>query len=274
MRGHQSSQSNWVSISDLMTGLMVIFMFIAINYIIEAYDFSVEAGSKEQLQIRIGDLQDSLKQYIAQIDTLKTELEKDIVIIKDIHGRLGSEFSTMIENDDITLLDDATIRINAPKGKELFKSGDISATKEFELILLHFIPKYLNVLLSKDVYPYLQEVRIEGHTDDERWNNMPQAIFDKKRQSKVWDMRFGKYESNVALSQLRALNVLQFIRRSDSFLALSFEERTRLMHFMSANGLSYSKLLNKDGKEVHYNGGNVDRKLSRRVEFRIVLSPQ
>ena len=34
MRTHKK-ESTWMSVSDIMTGLMVIFMFIAINYILK-----------------------------------------------------------------------------------------------------------------------------------------------------------------------------------------------------------------------------------------------
>lgn len=34
MLGRKTDDSNWISIADMMTALMVIFMFIAINYIL------------------------------------------------------------------------------------------------------------------------------------------------------------------------------------------------------------------------------------------------
>jgi hypothetical protein len=38
MFGRRTDDSNWISIADMMTALMVIFMFIAINYIMQVVE--------------------------------------------------------------------------------------------------------------------------------------------------------------------------------------------------------------------------------------------
>ena len=48
-----SKSSNWLSFSDLMTGLMVIFMFVAISYIMEV------EKAQESMRYAIVDYQDT-----------------------------------------------------------------------------------------------------------------------------------------------------------------------------------------------------------------------
>ena len=48
-----SKNNSWMSFSDLMTGLMVIFMFVAISYILEVQK------AEQQRQKVVTDFQDS-----------------------------------------------------------------------------------------------------------------------------------------------------------------------------------------------------------------------
>ena len=61
----KSDNSHWISIADLMTGLMVVFLFIAINYIVKASQYRYV-----QDEIR-GDLETEfskeLKEYLMKV---------------------------------------------------------------------------------------------------------------------------------------------------------------------------------------------------------------
>ena len=100
----------------------------------------------------------------------------------------------------------------------------------------------------------IQEIRIEGHTDDLRM------------------VKYGKdpYLSNVLLSQERAYNVLKYIREMPSYEQYTPEQKKLLDYWFTANGLSYGKALDANEKFSALSGDSIDKAKSRRVEFRIV----
>ena len=72
-----SKNNSWMSFSDLMTGLMVIFMFVAISYILEVQK------AEQQRQKVVTDFQDSksaiYKDLRSAFDEEKKEWEMEFV---------------------------------------------------------------------------------------------------------------------------------------------------------------------------------------------------
>lgn len=125
-RGKQ--ESYWISFSDIMTGLMVIFMFIALNYIVQVIEYK----------------------FVEQ----------------DIYNTLQKELNEEIENELIELSPDGTVKFNLKtKNAELFPSDRAQMTEEFMRVLDEFTPKYLEIVTSSDYINNISEIRIEGHTD-------------------------------------------------------------------------------------------------------------
>lgn len=122
----------WMSVSDLMTGLMVIFLFVAIAY--------------------IKMVQDSTSVLSNYVDT-KTEM----------HDKLVKEFKGDTARWQMTIGKDLSMKFNNPT--TLFQFGKADITPGFKSILDEFIPKYLNILLADSSRMNIQEIRIEGHTD-------------------------------------------------------------------------------------------------------------
>lgn len=216
-----SEESYWISFSDIMTGLMVIFMFIALNYIIQVIEYK----------------------FIEQ----------------DIYNALQLNLKNEIEDNTIELSPDGTVKFNLQtQSKELFPSDEYKMTKEFEVMLDDFTPKYLNIITSSDYLKNISEIRIEGHTD-----TIPPRK-TKRRES---------YDYNLELSSNRARSVLNYIRNHDAYLSYPDSIKTRLDFLFTANGLSYSRALNNT-KEISYlsDDNSVNNDLSRRVEFKIVTS--
>lgn len=123
----------WMSVSDLMTGLMVIFLFIAIAYMIR--------------------VRDDISEY------------KDIK--DEIYSRLKDKFSDLeIANGDVSVSPDLSLRFL--KATTQFPSGESALPHCFEMVLDSVMPKYLDVLvcLNDTLKGHLVEIRIEGHTDD------------------------------------------------------------------------------------------------------------
>jgi flagellar motor protein MotB len=119
-----------------------------------------------------------------------------------------------------------------------------------------FIPRYLNILLNDSLADRIQEIRIEGHTDDvlmKKYGNDP-------------------YLSNVLLSQMRSYNVLKYIREMPAYQEFTEEQQKRLEFWFTANGLSYGKALDDEDEYVAVSQKAINRDKSRRVEFRLVTS--
>ena len=213
----------WMSVSDLMTGLMVIFLFVAVAYMIQ-----------------VKDNQSVLTEYV------ETK--------QHLHDRLVSEFKGDTAKWKMVVGKDLSMKFKEPE--VLFAQGSGEIQPKFMQILDEFIPRYLNILLTDTLRERIQEIRIEGHTDDLRM------------------VKYGKdpYLSNVLLSQERAYNVLKYIREMSSFSAYTPEQKKLLDYWFTANGLSYGKALDSNEKYSALSGDSIDRAMSRRVEFRIVTT--
>lgn len=123
----------WMSVSDLMTGLMVIFLFISISYI-----------------RKVREKQSILTDYVET----KTQL----------HDKLVKEFEGDTSRWQMTIGKDLSMRFNNPQ--VLFASGNADLTPTFKHILDEFLPKYFHILLNDSLRSKIVEIRIEGHTDD------------------------------------------------------------------------------------------------------------
>jgi outer membrane protein OmpA-like peptidoglycan-associated protein len=215
----------WMSVSDLMTGLMVIFLFVAIAYMIQ-----------------VQENQSVLTDYV---DTKQ-----------QLHDRLVEEFKADTSKWKLVVGKDLSMKFKEPD--VLFVQGQNEIQDKFKEILDDFIPRYLDILLQTDttLRNRIQEIRIEGHTDDLRM------------------VRYGTdaYLSNVKLSQERAYNVLAYIRDMPCYQSYSEENKKLLEYWFTANGLSYGKALDSNGQYVARSGLDIDRDQSRRVEFRIVTT--
>ncbi|MDX9861633.1 MAG: OmpA family protein [Rhodospirillales bacterium] len=128
---------HWISVSDLMAGLMVLFLFIAITYIRPI----VETQNK-----------------IREIVVAWNESEVDI------HKALEEEFEKDLSRWGAELIRETlTIRFKSPD--VLFDTAEATLKPEFKQILSEFFPRYLDVL--NNFSSAIDEVRIEGHTSSE-----------------------------------------------------------------------------------------------------------
>lgn len=131
-----TEEGNWVSFSDIMTGLMVIFMFIAISYILE-----VQKRQKER--------DDLFEEFKATKESL--------------YNSLDSAFSDDFSNWQVELDKDLSIKFTNPD--VLFASGQVEIRPYFKEILNEFLPVYFDIILQDKYKDKISEVRIEGHTD-------------------------------------------------------------------------------------------------------------
>lgn len=209
---HDDGEEHWISVSDLMAGLMIIFLFIAITYIRPILN---ERDAIKEIAVTWQESE------VALYDRLKEEFKDDL-----------PRWNAELERETLT------VRFTEPE--ILFDSGRATLKLEFEYILRDFFPRYLNVLF--DFRDDIAEVRIEGHTSSE-W--MVATSGDEA------------YFHNMELSQNRTRAVLEYAL----LLPGSSDQKSWAKKYITANGLSSSRLIFTNGKE--------DKERSRRVEFRV-----
>lgn len=225
-----NSDSSWISFSDLMTALMVIFMFISISYILE-----VEKG------------QDNIEEILSDFQNTKDSISL----------ALNKEFKKDFIKWDVEI-DNSNLSIKFTNPDILFAKGKKDIRPKFKEVLDDFLPRYFNILLSDRFRDKILEVRIEGHTD----------------KSTAWKYDSDPYIGNVMLSQDRSTEVLKYFKSSIYFENLSPIIKEDLLFKLTANGLSYGRMLDRDKKLVQYTKKEPDEKFSRRVEFKILTKTE
>ena len=133
-RSRQRDEGQWISVADLMAGLMVIFLFIAISYIRP-----------------IENTQETIRSIAATWNDSEA----------DIHAALQREFGDDLRRWNAELeRETLTVRFKAPE--VLFGNATHELKPTFKTILMDFFPRYLRVL--EGFRGAIDEVRIEGHT--------------------------------------------------------------------------------------------------------------
>jgi outer membrane protein OmpA-like peptidoglycan-associated protein len=128
---------HWLTVSDLMAGLMMVFLFIAIVFM---RDTSIERDKIKYVAVAYQQNQ------VAIFDALNVEFENNLDLWK-----------ASIDKETLSF------QFNSPE--VLFDSGKSTLKQEFQYILIDFIPRYLSVL--NKYRQSIDEVRIEGHTSSE-----------------------------------------------------------------------------------------------------------
>jgi len=150
-RGRSSNKEDaehWIGISDLMSGLMMMFLFIAVAYM---YYVQVERDKIKEIAVSYKDTQ------LAIYRDLVKEFEADL-----------PRWNAAIERDSLE------VTFNNPE--VLFRSGSPELNPQFKTVLADFFPRYVAVLTRyRDA---IEEIRIEGHTSSD-WGTLhgEQAYF-------------------------------------------------------------------------------------------------
>ena len=171
--------------------------------------------------LKVQDQAEQDEEIVKRYDQIKTQL------YIDLQKEFKEDLTVWRANIDSTLC----VRFQEPS--MLFDEGDDHLKRNFQLILDDFFPRYMEVLMRPQYKENIEEIRIEGHTNSN-----------------------GGYFSNMELSQNRTRVVLQYCLNM-----MSPEDMEWAKALITANGLSSSHLIMKDGEE--------DKELSRRVEFRV-----
>ncbi len=128
-------EDQWISLSDIMTSMMMIFLLISVSYMLKME--------------RLANIIKDTKQDIYQ--ELKQSLGNDL-------HKWGAELSP-----------DLTIAFQDPD--TLFDSGSAELKEKYKSNLNEFFPKYLKTIMQDNIRSKIKEVRIEGHTSSHwKWD--------------------------------------------------------------------------------------------------------
>ena len=132
---------HWAPVSDLMAGLMLVFMFVAVIFIRNV----------------VGDTEDCNRLF----------------------RELRAEFQDDFEAWDVELREDLTIRFRNPD--VLFEEEGSVIREPFRVILRDFFPRYARTLQAledpDDADTLIQEIRVEGHTSSDYNASSPVARY-------------------------------------------------------------------------------------------------
>jgi outer membrane protein OmpA-like peptidoglycan-associated protein len=205
---------HWLSVSDMMSGLMVIFLFIAITYMMQV------GQEHENLLKAMKQVQEDKNQLVDIAGTYtKTKDE--------IYDRLKTEFEDDLKNWNAEI-DKQSLSVRFQQPDVLFNTGEAALKDQFKTILNDFFPRYVKILKKYQVD--IEEIRIEGHTSSE-WNSNV-GLDDT-------------YFLNMELSQNRTRATLEHCLMLPKVSA----ERFWIRQILTANGLSSSKPILVNGIE-------------------------
>ena len=144
---------HWLTISDLMAGLMMVFLFISITLMRSAF---IERDKIKQVAVAYRGTQVA------------------------INAALSREFDDDLEKWEATI-DGDNLSFEFKSPEVLLRRGKITLQPRFAEILTDFFPRYLAVL--KEFDSTIDEVRIEGHTSSD-WSTA--AGEDEAYFSNMW----------------------------------------------------------------------------------------
>lgn len=131
----KKNQSSWVSLADMMTGLMLVFLLIAILMV---------------------------QQIVEQQEKTNAAISEHQNMKKELYNDLNNTLKSKKEKWGLEITEDLVVRFDNPK--VLFVQDSYRITPRFREILNEFVPLYLSVI-NKDKYEdTIREVRIVGHT--------------------------------------------------------------------------------------------------------------
>ncbi|MCR5404047.1 MAG: OmpA family protein [Butyrivibrio sp.] len=275
-RRHRDEETTyWLSYSDMMAGLLLVFVLVISFTMLHAkmdYDEKQNelVGKEQELVVKAAELDkereivsEQAEKLNAQEEALTKQGEKIAIQEKTLEeqnellNKLAAVLSEQQQKlDDIigvraelvTALSqefgDSNLKVSVDEktGGITFDAGILFDYNKSTLkpsgqeFLSEFLPRYADILLDPKYKDNISEIMIEGHTDTE-----------------------GNYLFNLSLSQKRALAVAEYCLGDKSNI-LSSDQLEEMRQLISATGRSYSN-------PIYDENGKVDMEASRRVEF-------
>lgn len=138
---HSGREDHWIPLADIMTGLMMMFLLVALVFMIK-----VQTDA------------DKINNIAVVYDEMRENIYRD----------LEHEFHNDLPKWGATLNPDLSVRFREPD--VLFDTGKDILKPRFEAILDDFFPRYIRILSQPKYRGSIEEIRIEGHTSS-FWKN-------------------------------------------------------------------------------------------------------
>jgi len=127
LKTESAGEEQWISVSDMMAGLMMIFLFISIIYI------------------------QNISKYFSEVADKSDE----------ICAHLKREFKNESDSWDMSICENGLLI--SFDSESLFDLNSAELSSDFELVLSDFFPRLMAVIY--EYQDSISELRIEGHTD-------------------------------------------------------------------------------------------------------------
>ena len=240
-RQKEQQNSYWISYSDLMAGLLILFIMISIFALLGFRDkeenLNKEKNKMEKTKIALEKTKKELEKTKEELKENREDLRKIFNVKAKIISLLTEELKKINKEVEINK-ETGSIVI---KDTLLFDYNQSKIKQDGKVFLKQFFPVYLDILLGKkEIREHIAEIIIEGHTDDK-----------------------GNELYNIKLSQERALSVSNFLLK-DNFNHPYKKILKKKLTVVGKGEYHLKKLIN----------GKIDRDKSRRVEFKFRLNEE
>ena len=236
----------WMSYSDLMAGLILVFILLLVFFIARSMR-EVEAQQSELAaqEVTLEAQQRLLEQNEKKLATIDTDVARVLGVREAILERVKARFAKsggQISFDDTT----GAIRLGS---NILFKEGSSKLSAEGKASLAQVMPMYFDALLGDPVLrEHVDQIVFEGHTNSN--------YSDGDDPAKA-------YLFNLDLSQRRAYAAMEYIIEGD--IGSSYDAK----ELLAAIGYSSSRIIYEDAAKTLE-----DKEKSRRIEIRFRLKDE
>ncbi|MCV6608728.1 MAG: OmpA family protein [Campylobacterales bacterium] len=192
----------------MMSGLMLVFLFIAIGFMIE-----VESEKKQ--------MEDVAKSY------------RDDKV--NLNEAIYEEFENDLEKWEATVTKDNRIVFHSPK--VLFEINQSKIKDEFKTVLEEFFPRFLSIITAKEFKDEIVEILIEGHTSDEWGKSSSKEEIYLKNMELSQKRAFKVLSYCYSLESKRVINNRDWIEKTFrangmAFAKLEDREKARRVEFV------------------------------------------
>ena len=261
-KSEDSGFNVWRSYSDMMAGVLLLFILIMCVTLFQAQqsyneslqerdekialqeEYNQELLDKQNaLDEKDGTIQsqdEQLKSQSEQLATQQAKLKEQEQKLSDQQDQLTALAAKLKKQKKTLNKQQAALDEKTALLKDQQEQIDQIIGVKADVIEEQILPIYCKVLLQDDYKDYLAEIIIDGYTDTD-----------------------GDYSYNLQLSQQRSLAVAQYLLDIQGNF-LSSDQSGDLQQFLTVNGHSMANpVLDADG--------NVDKDASRRVEIKFRL---
>ena len=190
----------------MMSGLMLVFLFIAISFMIEVEE---EKETMKNIAVTYRDTK------------------------ADLNELLHSEFENDLQTWDASITKDNTIVFDSPDILFAVNKSDVNA--KFKIILQDFFPRYIQIISSEKYKDEIQEIRVEGHTSN-TWaaSSSLQEIYLKNMklsQQRAYEVLSYCYNLDNTFIQENQIWLEKYFRANGMAFSKLKQEKTRRVEF-------------------------------------------